>query len=168
MFTKTKKALISEITQVCAAVANGDFEARILDIPEKGEIAELMHTVNLLIDRTDAYLREPKACMDYVSRNQHFRLISERGMVGAFSQAAQSINIATIKSQQRYESFCEMSDNLNTNLERIVGTISSCIVDLKTSSAEASSASSQAQEQAAVASSGAEEASNNLLQQPKS
>ncbi|PCI84573.1 MAG: chemotaxis protein [Hyphomicrobiales bacterium] len=157
-----KKSAISRATQVCIAVANGDFEARILNITEKGQLGELMHAINLLVDRTDAYLRESKACMDYVARNQHFRLIAEKGMVGAFQGAAQSINTATYKAQQRHNSFCEMSDSLNTKLEDIVTNVSSTIKTLQTSSKEVSNASISAQAQALRVASGAEEASANM------
>ncbi|MBL1419498.1 MAG: methyl-accepting chemotaxis protein [Alphaproteobacteria bacterium] len=157
-----KKSAISRATQVCIAVANGDFEARILDITEKGQLGELMHSINLLVDRTDAYLRESKACMEYVARNQHFRLIAEKGMVGAFQSAAQSINTATYKAQQRHDSFCEMSDSLDTKLEDIVTNVSSTISALQTSSKEVSTASKSAQEQALRVASGAEEASSNM------
>lgn len=157
-----KKSAIAQATKVCIAVANGDFEQRILGIKDKSETGELMHAINLLIDRTDAYLRESKACMDYVSRNQHFRLIAEKGMVGAFQQAAQSINTATYKSQQRHEGFCDMSDNLNVKLKEIIGNISTTIESLQSSSQQVSKASNNAQEQALVVASGAEEASTNM------
>lgn len=157
-----KNSAITRATQVCTAVANGDFEARILDITETGEIGELMHSINLLIDRTDAYLRESKACMEYVARNQHFRLIAEKGMVGAFQGAAQSINTATYKAQQRHNGFCDMSDTLNTELEDIVSNISTTISALQTSSKEVSNASMSAQEQSLRVASGAEEASANM------
>lgn len=157
-----KKSAITQATEVCIAVANGDFEQRILGIKEKGEMGELMHSINLLIDRTDAYLRESKACMEYIARNQHFRLIAEKGMVGSFQAAAQSINTATYKSQQRHDSFCDMSDRLNIELEDIVGNISTTVSSLKSSSTQVSQASVSAQEQALVAASGAEEASTNM------
>lgn len=157
-----KNSAITRATQVCISVANGDFEARILSITEKGEIGELLHAINLLVDRTDAYLRESKACMDYVARNQHFRLIAEKGMVGAFRGAAQSINTATYKAQQRHHSFCEMSDTLNNELEDIVSNVSTTIKALQTSSKEVSAASMSAQEEALRVASGAEEASANM------
>lgn len=82
MFNGGKTASITKIKDVCEAVANGDFEARILNITETGEMGETMHAINRLIDRTDAYMRESKACLEYVSRNQYFRTIAEKGMVG--------------------------------------------------------------------------------------
>ena len=156
------KNSIRRATDVCKAVANGDFEARILNITEKGDMAELMHAINLLIDRTDAYIRESKACLDYVSRNQHFRLIAEKGMVGNFKLAAESINRATYQIKQRHDSFCDMGERFETNLEQIVADMTRMIKDLQTASSDVSDASHSAQEQSLVAATGAEQASANM------
>ena len=158
----TKKGSLTRATEVCKAVANGDFEARILNITEKGEMAELMHAINLMIDRTDAYIRESKACLDYVARNQHFRLIAEKGMVGNFKLAAESINKATWKIKCRHDSFDEMGSRFEEQLESIVDEMSTMISNLKHSSQEVSGASHQAKEQSLVVASGAEEASANM------
>ena len=41
MFFNSQKSTITKALKVCDAVAKGDFEARITDITEKGEAAEL-------------------------------------------------------------------------------------------------------------------------------
>ncbi|NRA87122.1 MAG: methyl-accepting chemotaxis protein [Rhizobiales bacterium] len=158
----SKRRLIARITEVCLSAANGDFEQRILGIKEKGELNDLMHAVNLLIDRTDAYLRESKACLDYVARNQHFRLIAEKGMVGSFRSAAQSINTATYRIKERHDNFCELCDESNQELENIVNNVSETIIELRKSSNSVSKASNSAQSQALIVASGAEEASSNM------
>ncbi len=162
MVFSNNMSAIKKITKVCIAASNGDFEQRISNITEKGEVGELMHAMNLLIDRTDAYLRESKACLDYVAKNQHFRLIAEKGMVGSFKQSAEAINRATYKIKQRHDDFCGLCNSSNDKLEEIVGHISHTIRDLKTSSSQVSEASNSAQEQALVVASGAEEASANM------
>lgn len=156
------KASIAKATEICRAVADGNFEARILNITDKGDIGELMHAINLMIDRTDAYIRESKACLDYVARNQHFRLIAEKGMVGSFFQASTSINRATWKIKTRHDSFNEMGTRFEQDLDRIVGDITTMISDLKASSNEVSGASHSAREQALLVASGAEQASSNM------
>nr|WP_321445212.1 methyl-accepting chemotaxis protein [uncultured Cohaesibacter sp.] len=161
VFSSTKSS-IRRATEVCKAVANGDFEARILNIEEKGEMADLMHAINLLIDRTDAYIRESKACLDYVSRNQHFRLIAEKGMMGNFKLAAESINRATYKIKQRHDAFSEMGSKFESNLEQITSDMKLMISELKSSSGKVSNASHGAQEQAVMVAAGAEEASANM------
>ena len=158
----SKKAEIAKIIEVCEAVADGDFEARILAIPEKGDMASLMHAINLMIDRTDAYIRESKACLDYVARNQHFRLIVEKGMVGNFKLAAKSINNATAQIKERHEGFVTMGSRFEDNLQSIVGDMTGMIEQLQTSSNEVSTASHSAKEQSLVVASGAEQASANM------
>lgn len=120
MFSSLSKASLRKAITVCKAVANGDFEARITNITEKGEAAELMHAINLLIDRTDAYLRESRACMEYVSRNQHFRLIAEQGMEGSFKEASRTINNAIHKIHDRHEGMRRLGNVFEESLQTVV------------------------------------------------
>ncbi|MXN66237.1 HAMP domain-containing protein [Stappia sp. GBMRC 2046] len=162
MFFRTKKSPIRKVIDVCKRVAEGDFEARIVGIPEKGEMAELMHAVNLMIDRTDAYLRESKACLEYVSRNRHFRLISEKGMVGSFLEASRTINAATRAIKQKHDGFREIGDRFDAEMQAVVDTVSSAIRDLNSASEDVANASGTASEQSMIASAGAEQASVNM------
>ncbi|WP_316863424.1 HAMP domain-containing methyl-accepting chemotaxis protein [uncultured Cohaesibacter sp.] len=158
----SNKAAISKATEVCKAVASGDFEARITNIDQRGELGELLHAINQMIDRSDAYIRESKACLDYVSRNQHFRLIVEKGMVGNFKQAAESINRATWQIKGRHDRFSEMGERFESELDHIVGAMTTMITNLQCSSRAVSDASFGAQEQSLLVASGAEEASANM------
>lgn len=162
MLGNNSRSAIRKATKVCKAVANGDFEARVLNITETGEAAELLHTINLLIDRTDAYMRESKACLEYVSRNQYFRLISERGMVGSFKEASRTINAATEVVRQRSEGFSRIAANFEEQLESVVSTVSNSVGQLETASEAVNSASAEASEKSMTVSSGAEEASANM------
>ena len=145
-----KKSSLRKATAVCKAVANGDFEARITHITETGEAAELMHAINLLIDRTDAYLRESKACLDYVSRNQHFRLIAEKGMVGSFRDAARSINTATWAIKEKHDGFCRVAEDFEHRLKDIVEAVSHSVGDLNIVSTNVADACGQVSEQSLV------------------
>lgn len=162
MFSGLKKSSLKKATEVCKAVANGDFEARITNITETGEAAELMHAINLLIDRTDAYLRESKACLDYVSRNQHFRLIAEKGMVGSFKDAARSINTATWAIKEKHEGFCDLATDFEGRLKEIVGSVTESVDDLNVVSTNVADACSKTNEQSLVVAAGAEQASANM------
>jgi methyl-accepting chemotaxis protein len=162
MFSDLKKSSLRKAIAVCKAVANGNFEARITNITETGEAAELMHAINLLVDRTDAYLRESKACLDYVSRNQHFRLIAEKGMVGSFKEAAESINRATWSIKEKHEGFCELATDFERRLKDVVESVSGSVGDLKVVSTNVADACSKTSEQSLVVASGAEEASANM------
>jgi len=85
---------ISRATEVCLAAAAGDLEARILHIDVGGEMGDLLHALNHLLDMTDAFVREAAASSQYISQGKHFRRVLLAGMKGVFRQASQSINQA--------------------------------------------------------------------------
>lgn len=158
---KTRKA-ITNIREVCEAVAAGDFDARILNITEKGDLGEAMHAINLLIDRTDAYMRESKACLEYVGRNQYFRLIAEKGMVGSFLESAETINKATWFIKGRTEKFEKTANNFEIQMKEVVESVSSSVDKLQEVSETVNKSSNAANEQSLTGSAGAEEASVNM------
>ncbi len=159
--SRNRKAL-NKARAVCEAVAAGDFESRILNITEKGDLGELMHAINMMIDRTDAYMRESKACLDYVGRNQYFRLIIEKGMVGSFREAAESINRATWKMKVRNDDFGTMCSRFEDQMQETVESVSTSVEDLKTVSLTINQTSNEANEQSTIVAAGAEEASVNM------
>ncbi len=162
MFSEMKKSSINKVTNVCMAVANGDFEARIIDVSETGDVGEMMHAINLVIDRTDAYLRESKACLGYVGRNQHLRLIAERGMVGNFRDAARTINTALFGIKQRHDGFCELAEKFENQLKDIVEAVSTSVDDLNMAAKNVTDSSNRANEQSLAVASGADQASANM------
>ena len=85
---------ISRATEVCRAAAAGDLEARILHIDVDGEMGDLLHAINHLLDMTDAFVREAAASSQYISQGKHFRRVLLAGMKGVFRQASQCINQA--------------------------------------------------------------------------
>jgi len=162
MIIGMKRSSLRKATEVCKAVADGDFEARILNIDEKGDAAELMHAINLLIDRCDAYLRESKACLDYVSKNKHFRLISEKGMVGSFGEAAKSINTAATSIKDKHNGFCSLAETFEMRMQDVVDTVSHSVSELNTASEETAASCASANEQSLIVAGGAKEASENM------
>ncbi len=153
---------IRKIREVCEAVAAGDFEARILNIAEKGDMGETMHAINLLIDRTDAYMRESKACLEYVGRNQYFRLIAEKGMVGSFLESSETINKATWFIKGRTENFEQTANNFENQMKEVVASVSSSVGKLQEVSDTVNKSSSAANDQSLTVATGAEEASVNM------
>ncbi len=153
---------IKKAREICEQVAAGNYEARITNITEKGDLGELMHAINMLIDRTDAYMRDSMASLDYVCRNQHFRLISEKGLVGSYLQAAQRLNTATWHLKKRNDHFGEICEKFEDQMGKTVESVSSAIEDLNTGSAAINKSSDEANEQSTIVAAGAEEASVNM------
>ena len=71
--SQTQETSIADALAIVRRAAAGDFEARITNITEDGDLGELLYSINDLIDRCDAYMRESAACMDHVSQNKYFR-----------------------------------------------------------------------------------------------
>lgn len=88
---------IAKAKAVCDAIANGDFEARIINLDEDGELAELFEAINRVVDRADAYIRESSAAMEYVAEKKYYRKILINGMPGVFGNGAHIINNAIDK-----------------------------------------------------------------------
>lgn len=61
VLTNSDDAEIENALRVMKKVCSGDFEARITNITATGSLGELFNTINDLVDRCDAYLRESKA-----------------------------------------------------------------------------------------------------------
>ena len=105
---------VDQILQVCQAICQGDFEARINNIsPDDGVERELCLRINEMIDRTDAYVRESTACLGFMVNNQYFRRIAEHGMVGNFKDAVIKINAAADGIQVKTEKFSEIVDTIS-------------------------------------------------------
>jgi len=49
---------LEAIATVCGSAAQGDLEARILDLPEPGLVGRLQRCVNRMLDISDAFVRE--------------------------------------------------------------------------------------------------------------
>lgn len=115
---------LEKVITVCKAVDQGDFESRLIGITEGGETGRLMDTVNDMVDRVDAYLRESHACMTYVSNNQFFRTIIETGMTGNFKLASQNVNSAVAQMQAANDRLGELADTFESS----VGTTAANVV----------------------------------------
>jgi methyl-accepting chemotaxis protein len=106
---------IQEIIAVTDEICHGNFEARIRDIATAdGPERELCLKINEMIDRADAFVRESAACLGFIARNQYFRRIAEHGMLGAYGNAARSINAAADSIEQKMTSFASMVDAITT------------------------------------------------------
>jgi len=115
--------LIQQARDVCVRIAAGDFEARILAIPDNGRTGDLLNAINDMIDGCDAFVREATAAMAAVHRNKYFRRILPGGLHGALLQGATTINAATESIEQRIKSFQRQTASLETAVNSIVGAL---------------------------------------------
>jgi len=114
-------SLLAEVTQVCARLANGDFEARLMrGDRERGRLGEMRATFNDMIDRCDAFVREASAAMAAVRDDKYFRHILPQGLRGSLLIASRTMNDAMKVIERRVAAF-------NANTAQFEGAISSVI-----------------------------------------
>jgi methyl-accepting chemotaxis protein len=81
--------------EVCRAASRGDLEQRLMNIDCDGDLGELLHAINDLLDLTDAFVRESTAALEHAGEGKFFRRVLPNGMLGSFRRASSSINAAT-------------------------------------------------------------------------
>jgi methyl-accepting chemotaxis protein len=96
---------IRKAAHVCREAANGNLEARILGYTRNDELGSMIHSINNMLDVTDAYVRESRASLEYAAKGKFFRRVLLRGLPGSFKAAAAVINSGTeeMKSSSRCE-----------------------------------------------------------------
>jgi methyl-accepting chemotaxis protein len=75
---------IKQATKACADGSVGQFETRILNIRERGEIGALFDSINDLLDQSDGFVREASASLEHVTDNKFYRRIIENPILGFF------------------------------------------------------------------------------------
>ncbi|MEQ8837030.1 MAG: hypothetical protein RID07_09535, partial [Lacipirellulaceae bacterium] len=143
-------------------IVAGDFEARLTRISVSGPLGELLHLVNDLIDRCDAYVRESSACMGAVSENSYYRKIIETGMQGNFLIASQTVNHALDTMQNRVSDFALATDNFQKTVGQVVESVASASTELSASAETMDKTASDTSAQAEAVSDAASQASNNV------
>ncbi|MDT0187321.1 methyl-accepting chemotaxis protein [Microbacterium sp. ARD31] len=91
------REVVAQWLAVCRAAASGDLEARAMAVPGSegmADVAALRSALNLLLDRTDAYVRESAASLEAASDGRFHRQFLLNGMSGSFRTGATTINRA--------------------------------------------------------------------------
>ncbi len=90
-----RKAL-DEIASVAQSASQGDLEPRVPFLGDEPQLQAVRHALNLMLDLTDAYVRESRAALQHASVGQFYRQFLTRGMHGSFQQGADDINSAIL------------------------------------------------------------------------
>ncbi|MDV7339063.1 methyl-accepting chemotaxis protein [Terasakiella sp. A23] len=163
MFSNSgKNKTIAMFVDVCEAVADGDFEQRITDMPTNADLQLLAKAINRLIDRTDAYVRETTASLECVRDNEYYRRINQKGMTGAFGVAASIINEATQSMEDRVHAFGGVVDHFNETVSNVVVAVEDAARDLNTQAHKMSALSTDTSEKASQVSAVAEQTAGNV------
>jgi methyl-accepting chemotaxis protein len=105
----------SAIVQVCQRAAKGDLEPRVPPLSQQqGLVSEGRLAVNQLLDLTDAFVREAAASLSAAREGRFYRKVILRGMLGAFREGADTINVATLGMAGQAEALARSVDRRRT------------------------------------------------------
>lgn len=131
------KAGVRQARDVMRGAARGDLEPRALRIEGDPELCELLHSINQLLDMTDAYVREAGASLGAASDGRFYRKVLERGMLGSFGRGAAIINESTVVMQKTSEDLeasrvrrFQLADDFDTMISTFVQSISAASTEL--------------------------------------
>ena len=156
------RAAIDKAVHVTTAIDKGDFETRVIGITEGGRLRELHDSINNMVDRTDAFVRESQACLEYVARNEYFRKIAEKGMTGNFRRGAQIINNATDQMSAKVDNFATVADDFENTMKVVVQTVSSAATELQVTAQGMESTAHATSDQASAVAAASDDASSNV------
>lgn len=161
-FVSQVYAKTRDVTNLCSKLAHGDYESRLTMIKEDGDISNLQRTVNEMADRNDAYIRESRAVMDYVSQNKYFRTIHEDGLNGSLLSSARTINSAMNTVRTKMGSFSSVAESVDHSVKDVIHQISNVIGVLENSTQSLAHNVTQASTSCTSTTSSASSASSNV------
>lgn len=131
---------VDRVTTALGAVSKGNLELRLPLTAEPGELGRLGESYNDAIDRVDAYMREASASLQYVSRNQYFRLIDLRGMKGSFRVSAEGTNSAVKAIGVKIVGFYKVANDFESTMGGMSASFAGSAVQLQSSAERMQSA----------------------------
>ncbi len=157
---------ISRSVNVIDRLKTGDFEARVLNISDGGNIRKLQQSTNAMIDYIDVFVRESAAVMGYINKGKYFRRILESGMHGSLLMGARSINSAADAFQGAQEDFANrlmsMTDDFDNNIVSFLMELSAAMKELSVISGELDSVVDSGDKQAQMLLKSSDTASENV------
>lgn len=128
---------IRKAAQVCREAAAGNLEARILGYTRNDELGSMIHSINNMLDVTDAYVRESRASLEYAAKGKFFRRVLLRGLPGSFKAAAAVINAGTEEMKKGADALSDarvkrlkLADDFELAVRGIVTTVAAASTEL--------------------------------------
>ncbi|MFX4223457.1 MAG: methyl-accepting chemotaxis protein [Thalassobaculum sp.] len=153
---------VKQATDVVDAIAQGDFERRLIHIDESGAIGRMLWAIDRMVDVSDAFVREAGAAMEAVEQGKFFRLIRPEGLNGMFLHSAKRINEATGSMGARLDAFTELTDRFELKVISVVDGVSAAASQLQSTSGALKTQAGETTRQVAGVAAATEEASSNV------
>ncbi|UTW60493.1 hypothetical protein KFE96_13365 [Kordiimonas sp. SCSIO 12603] len=160
------KKAFATVSEVAVSAGKGNFEARIIDWDEYGDLSPALNDINHMLDMSDAFVREAGAALEHAVDGKYYRQFLPQGMMGAFGRGAEIINQARenmmIAEQTDTNRKNELAKSFEEAILTVVETIQAAVSQTR-SAADALLASAQdTQDRSASVSGAASEAAMNV------
>lgn len=156
------QAAITMGNKVMAAAAKGDLEARAIGISFTGDLADLLHNLNRVLDLSDAFVREAKVSLARVAKGEFYRRVIETGMVGSFKDSAREINRTTLVMEEKFTGFRRLIDGFEQDILGITNDLGHAADGMKGLSGSLSDVVTQSHSQAELITQSAGHSSQNV------
>lgn len=153
---------LQSIASTCAIIAKGDFEARISGDLDGGELCDLHHEINNLVDRCDAYVRESSASMIAVNHNKYYRRIMIEGLHGSLFEGAKVINSAMKAVEERINAFNHKAVEFENGVAGIISSLSESSQSMNSTADSLTNGAGATENMATAVAAASEEATVNM------
>lgn len=150
---------ISKAASVLACAAQGNLNERLTRFGEAGDLGELGHNLNRLLDLTEAFTKEADAAMIAASKRQYYRTIIQDGLLGSYAHYAGTIN-ATLRGMKTRDA--EVSEFVDRNVRQIAETVAGSAAGLNGHVTTIGLFSDETREKSGLASSAATRTQGNM------
>jgi methyl-accepting chemotaxis protein len=108
---------IGQALAVCDESAVGNYDRRIVAVPEGGALGTLFLRVNDVLDLADCFSREVGAAMDHASRKLYYRKVTVTGLKGCYRSVAATINRSVDDMAERDRVLAEVEQDITDLVE---------------------------------------------------
>lgn len=134
LYFKHMLNLIDKAIAVTNRAADGDLNARIMDVSPFGPMGQLHDGINQLLDVTESFAREAGAALEFASRGEYYRKILPRGMVGDFSMHSSIVNNGLDAMERKTITFSSEASHMGENLNEVAQSLSSMATQMQATS----------------------------------
>jgi len=163
-----RDAWLAAITSTCRQAVRGDLENRLLELPE-GPVGEAAESVNDVLDVIDAFVREAGVSLTFASQDQFYRRLLPGGLDGAFLRAADAINAATDRMEERsaeleraHAERHELADQFEGSVSSVVEAVASAATELRATAGSLAEGAQASEVRAEASSSSAAQAAQGV------
>lgn len=124
------QGFVKRISFIIKEAENGRLENRMVKEKEGGELLDLAHNLNYMLDQIDTFIREIKAPIEKASQRKYWRKVISEGFSGVFKDTAEALKkpLEVIEKNDRFiektllnERLSQLGGGIAANLHIIEG-----------------------------------------------